>query len=175
MVLYLVSIPAVAQASEQGFFTMNLVWSIVNFVILVVGFVYLYRRFHGEKFFQTRKANIEKLIGEAMDVKHKALQRHDDIVGQMDAFDRSRQQIIDDMNARTEQEKRAILDEGQEMIERIKKEGQRIVDAEVQKAKDLIGEHVQGTLYELSKAQIERAMDSDAQKSVSDNFIRKLK
>lgn len=167
--------PSIARAGEGGFFTMNLAWSFINFIILVAGFVYLYRRFHGEKFFKTRKDNIEKLISEAMDVKQKAVQRHDEIVKQLNAFGSTRKQIIDDMNSRAEKEKRAVLDEGQEMIERIKREGQRIVDAEVQKAKGLISGYLQARLYELSKEHIEKSMDRDSQKHVADSFIRKIK
>jgi F0F1-type ATP synthase membrane subunit b/b' len=167
--------PSLAQADEGSFFTMNLVWSIVNFIILVAGFVYLYKKFHGEKFFKTRKDTIEKLIDEAMDLKEKATTRHDEAAKQLTEFDTTRKEIMDDMNARAEKEKQEIAEEGNEMVQRIKKEGERIADAEVQKAKELISEHLQTQLYELSKEYIEKSMDVDSQKHVTDNFIRKIK
>ncbi len=175
VLLYVLFMPSLAQAEEGSFFTMNLVWSIVNFVILVAGFVYLYKKFHGEKFFKTRKDNIEKLIREAMDVKEKATTRHDEAAKQLKEFDITRKEIMDDMNARAEKEKQEIAGEGTEMLARIKKEGERIADAEVQKAKELISEHLQTQLYELSKEYIEKSMDVGSQKNVTDNFIRKIK
>ncbi len=175
ILLYLFLIPSVAQADEGSFFTMNLVWSIINFIILVAGFVYLYKRFHGEKFFKMRKDTIEKLINEAMDVKQKAVNRHDAAVKQIDEFEKIRKEIMDDVNARAEKEKQEIIEEGDEMVRRIKKDGERIADAEVQKAKELISEHLQTQLYALSKEYIEKSMDIDSQKHVTDNFIRKIK
>ena len=175
ILLYLFFVPSIAQADEGSFFTMNLVWSIVNFVILIAGFVYLYKKFHGEKLFKTRKENIEKLIDEAMDVKKRAMTRHSDAEQQLRAFDKTKKEIMDDMNARAEQEKQEIVDEGKEMLARIKKEGERIADAEVQKAKALLSEHLQTQLYDLSKEFIEKSMDADSQKNVTDTFIRKIK
>ena len=168
-------IPSVAQANEGNFFTMNLVWSIVNFIILIAGFVYLYKKFHGEKLFKTRKETIEKLIAEAMDVKQRAMARHNEAEQQLREFDKTKQEIMDDMNARAEQEKREILEEGKEMLARIKKEGERIADAEVQKAKELLSEHLQTQIYDLSKEFIEKSMDADSQKNVTETFIRKIK
>ncbi len=57
----------------------------------------------------------------------------------------------------------------------MKKEGDRIVEAEVQKAKEMINDHLQMQLYELTKEYIEKSMDIESQKNVTDNFIRKLK
>ncbi len=175
ILLYLFFIPSIAQADEGSFFTMNLVWSIVNFLILIAGFVYLYKKFHGEKLFKTRKDNIEKLIGEAMEVKNRAMTRHYEAEQQLREFDKTKKEIMDDMNARAEREKQEISDEGKEMLARIKKEGERIADAEVQKAKELLSEHLQTQLYDLSKEYIEKSMDADSQKNVTDNFIRKIK
>ena len=175
VLLYLLIIPSIAQADEGSFFTMNLVWSIVNFLILIAGFVYLYKKFHGEKLFKTRKDGIEKLIGEAMEVKNRAMTRHNDAEQQLREFDKTKKEIMDDMNARAEREKQEIMDEGKEMLARIKKEGERIADAEVQKAKELLSEHLQTQLYDLSKEYIEKSMDADSQKNVTDNFIRKIK
>ena len=171
----LLFMPSLAQASEGSFFTMNLVWSIVNFIILIAGFVYLYKKFHGEKLFKTRKETIEKLIGEAMDIKQRAMTRHHDAEQQLREFDKTKKEIMDDMNARAEQEKREILEEGKEMLARIKKEGERIADAEVQKAKELLSEHLQTQMYDLSKEFIEKSMDTDSQKNVTETFIRKIK
>ncbi|MGB9735418.1 MAG: hypothetical protein ACP5JP_04165 [bacterium] len=171
-------LPSIAWADQESFsdfFTMNLIWSIINFIILVAGFVYLYKRFHGEKIFKTRKDNIEKLIAEAMDVKQKAITRHNEITKQLNEFDKTRQAIIDDINTRAEKEKQQILQEGEEMVARVKKEGDRIVEAEVQKAKEMINDHLQMQLYELTKEYIEKSMDIESQKNVTDNFIRKLK
>jgi len=177
IVMYLL-LPSIAQAGEESFkdfFTMNLIWSIINFIILVAGLVYLYKKFHGEKFFETRKDNIEKLINEAMDVKQKAINRHNEVTKHLSEFDKTRQAIVDDMTARAEKEKQQIMQDGEEMIARIKKEGERIVEAEVQKAKEMVNAHLQTQLYELSKEYIEKSMDVDAQKNVTDNFVRKIK
>ncbi|MCL5878252.1 MAG: hypothetical protein M1428_00430, partial [Deltaproteobacteria bacterium] len=94
---------------------------------------------------------------------------------QLREFDKTKKEIMDDMNARAEREKQEISDEGKEMLARIKKEGGRIADAEVQKAKELLSEHLQTKLYDLSKEYIEKSMDADSQKNVTDNFIRKIK
>ncbi len=174
VILSVVLIPAVAQADEGQFFTMNLVWSIVNFIILIGGFVYLYKKFHGENLFKTRKKNIEKLIDEAMDVQQKASKRNNEARQQLDQFEKIRHEIMDDMNARAEREKQEIIDEGNEIIGRIKKEGGRIADAEIQKAKESISGHIQTQLYALSKDYIETSIDAESQKHVTDSFIRKL-
>ncbi len=174
VIFSILAMPGLAQADEGHFFTMNLVWSIVNFIILVGGFVYLYKKFHGENLFKTRKQNIEKLIDEAMDVQQKASKRHDEASRQLDQFEKIRHEIVDDMNARAEQEKREIMNEGNEMIGRIKKEGERIADAEIQKAKEMISEHIQTQLYDLSKEYIEKSIDADSQKNITDNVIRKI-
>lgn len=177
IIVYLL-LPITAWANEESFkdfFTMNLVWSIINFIILVAGFVYLYKRFHGEKIFKTRKENIEKLITDAMEVKQKAINRHNEVKQQLSEFDKTSQAIIHDMDLRAEKEKQQIIAEGEEMIARVKKEGDRIVEAEVQKAKEMINEHLQTQLYELSKEYIEKTIDEKSQKNVTENFVRKLK
>lgn len=173
-ILSIFLLPSFAHAGEEGFFTLNLLWSIINFVILVAGFVYLYKKFHGEKFFKTRKENIEKLISEAMDLKQKAMDRHGDAEKQLSQFDKINKEITDDMNARAEKEKQAIVDEGGLMIKRLKQEGERISDTEIQKAKEMITDHIKSQLYELSKQYIEGSIDDNAQHNVTDKFIGKV-
>lgn len=173
--LSLFLIPSYAQASEGGFFTWNLVWSAANVIVLIAGIVYLYKRFHGERFFKMRKDKIEKLIDEAMDVKQKAAARHEEITEQLTQFDKTNREIMDSITARAEKEKQAVFDEGQVMIDRMKRESRSIMDAEVQKAKQMINDHLKDQLYGLSKDYIKKNINEDTQHNVTNNFIKRIK
>ncbi len=168
-------IPSIAYGAEGNFFTMNLLWSAINFIIMVAGFVYLYKRFHGTEMFKKRKNGIEKLINEAEDLKQRATKRYNDAAEQLNSFEQTRKEIMDDMRKNTEKEKQTISAEGNAMIERLKKESGQLVEGEVEKAKEMITEEVRKQIYLLTKEHIERSIDKDSQEKITDTFIRNLK
>ncbi len=49
-----------------------------------------------------------------------------------------------------------------------------MMNEKIQKAKEMISEHIQTQLYDLSKEYIEKSIDADSQKNITDNVIRKI-
>lgn len=124
----------VSSASEESFFSMNLVWSIINFIMFLF-LLYFFSRKQVRDFFFSRKNELARGIEEGKKQKEEAEKIYTEAIEKKEKLDKDIKELVENTVKEAEKNAQKIIENAKEMAEKIKAESKKIVQGEVQKAK----------------------------------------
>lgn len=159
-------LPIVAFAAggggDHGMSTMDWVWKIVNFTVLVVLLV----TFVGKplkQYLAQRKELIEKSIREAQEAKDMAAKALKEVEERLKLKDKEIADIIASAQSSGERERDRLIAEGQRMSERIAEQAKTNIDFEVKRAKEVIQAETVEAALQLAEAKIKAKLTKEEQ------------
>jgi len=178
LIIFLLNIIMNANASEEErvFFSLNFLWSVINFVILLYVLYYFNKKsIHIGDFIKNRRANFEKEVEEATKEREKAEHRYQELTLKKENLEKEIIVLKNQAMAQMEVQKKTIEENAKIMSERIRKEAEIIAEAEVAKMRkeirDEIIELATRKAIELIK---EKFSDADQERMERD-FISEVK
>ena len=151
----------------------NLVWKIVNFVIL---FLLLYKLLGGyvKNFFENRSITIKKDIEEADIYKKETERRYEELKKKLENIDKE----IQDLTALFEREglaeKERIIEKARNEAEKIKEQAFRIIEQEVGKAKLMLRKEYAELIVKMSENMIQKKLTGKDQQRIFEEYIEKV-
>lgn len=158
-------VPAVALAAgggDHGLSTMDWVWKVVNFAVLVVLLV----KFVGKPlrdYLAQRKELIEKSIREAQEAKEMAAQALREVDERLKLKDKEIADIISSAQSSGERERERLIAEGQHMAERVAEQAKTNIDFELKRAKEIIQAEAVEAALQLAEEKIKARLTKEEQ------------
>ncbi len=156
-------VPAVAfAAGDQPMSTMDWVWKVVNFLVLVVLLV----KFVGKplkEYLAQRKDLIEKSIREAQEAKEMAAKALKEVEERLSLKDKEIADIIASAQSSGERERDRLIGEGHRMAERIAEQAKTNIDFEVKRAKEVIQAEAVEAALQLAEEKIKSRLTKEEQ------------
>lgn len=155
-------IVAFAAGGDNGMSTMDWVWKVVNFTVLVVLLV----TFVGKPlktYLAQRKELIEKSIREAQEAKEMAAKALKEVEERLKLKDKEIADIIASAQSSGERERDRLIAEGQRMSERIAEQAKTNIDFEVKRAKEVIQAETVEAALQLAEAKIKAKLTKEEQ------------
>lgn len=144
VVVLLLATACTAWASEGGGHALN--WTdfllrLMNFTIMLLILVKLLKK-PAANFFQSRTANIEKLLEELEAKKQSAEQTAAEYKARLDRLEQETQQIVDEYIQEGEREKQQIVEAAEKQAEYVKQQARFTIQQEIKAAKDSLQEEI---------------------------------
>ena len=159
-------VPAAALAAggggDHGLSTMDWVWKVVNFAVLVVLLV----KFVGKPlkdYLAQRKELIEKSIREAQEAKEMAAQALKEVDERLKLKDKEIADIISSAQSSGERERERLIAEGQHMAERVAEQAKTNIDFELKRAKEIIQAEAVEAALQLAEEKIKARLTKEEQ------------
>lgn len=142
-VLFISCINVEASEGKDTLFTLNFLWSVINFLLLLYVLYYANKRyFHIGDFIKSRRAKFEKDIEEAKRERESAEKRYQELVVKRDNLEKEIISLKNQAMAQIEVQKKVIEENARTVSERIKKEAEMITEAEILKMKKEIRDEI---------------------------------
>ncbi len=166
-----------AEAEPEGpgaFFSMNLVWSAVNFC-LFVGILIYYARAPLADYLRERKGTVSRDIEEAAQAKKAEEERYALYSGKLAKIHEEAGRIHATLRAEGEAERKRLLEEADRMGQRFKEEAREVAEAEALKARRALREEVASLAAGLAEKVVADKFSGADQDRLVGEFLARLK
>lgn len=152
---------------------MNLVWRLVNFVILI-GLLWYWLSNRIMKFFSERRTEIVVLLDQVEKAKAEAEKQYALYDEQLKNVQKDIQEIKDVLLGEIEAEKTRIIEAGNTSAERIMEQAKAIADQEVIKARKALRDHVVDLAGEMAESMVSKAINDNDQNRIVEEYLHKV-
>jgi F-type H+-transporting ATPase subunit b len=175
-IFHFVCIGSAFAAEEAGhaFSLKDLIWPLVNFIILVAVLGFLLAKLDIKGFFKKRSEMIEKSMKDAEEAKELAMKTLSEVKDRLNHTDREIDEILQAARQAGEKEKEEIIAEGERLKNKIIEQAKANIDFELQKAKETIKSEAAILALELAEKQIKESLGKKEQNKLIDEYIEKL-
>jgi F-type H+-transporting ATPase subunit b len=155
--------------------TMDWVWKIVNFAVLVVGlYWFVFKYLKAPEFLKERKELIEKSITEAREAKEMASKTLAEVESKLKLKDKEISAIISAAVETGEREKQRLIEEGEKMKARIIEQAKTNIEVEVKKAKQVIQAEAVEASLKIAEEKIKSRMTAKEQDRLLQESIKMI-
>jgi F-type H+-transporting ATPase subunit b len=168
------SVVLAAEEAEHAFTFKDLLWPLVNFIILVAVLAVLFAKFDVKSFFKKRTEMIEKSIKEAEEAKELAQKTLFEVKERLKHTDREINEIMNAARQAGEKEKEEIMAEGERLKSKIIEQAKANIAFELQKARETIKSEAALLALELAEKNIKEGLGKKEQNALIDEYIKKL-
>lgn len=178
LVLFLFFIIENAYATEGGnaFFNLNLLWSVINFVILLYVLYYFNKKsLRIGDFIKNRRAKFEKEVEEATKERADAEKRYLELTKKKENLEKEIIALKNQAMSQMEVQKRTIEENARAMSERIKKEAGMITEAEIARIRKEIRDEIIELATKKAIELIKERFSEQDQKRIEQEFISEIK
>jgi F-type H+-transporting ATPase subunit b len=152
---------------------MNLVWRLVNFVILI-GLLWYWLSNRIKKFFSERRTEIVVLLDQVEKAKAEAEKQYALYDEKLKNVQKDIQEIKDVLLGEIEAEKTRIIEGGKTSAERIIEQAKAIADQEVIKARKALRDHVVDLAGEMAESMVSKAINDNDQNRIVEEYLHKV-
>ena len=150
-----------------------LVWSIINFAILV----YLLYRFGGKRvsaYLQERREKIHSDLEQAEKARNEADEEVRQYREKLENIEEHIRRIIDEVKEVGEEEKNRIIESAQQAVEHIKKEARRTAEEELSRAADQLREEMASLSTQMAEELLRRHLTPDDQHQLIRHYLEQM-
>ncbi len=162
-----------AEEAEHSFAWKDLLWPVINFAVLVAVLVIAARKPIRE-YFKKRTETVEKSLKEAREAKELAQKALDEVKERVKNVDSEINEILNAARNSGENEKEALIAEGERLRDKIIQQTKSNIEFELQKAKEAIKSEAAIMALELAEKQIKEKLGKKEQETLVDEYIKKL-
>jgi len=162
-----------AEGGEHAFSWKDLLWPIINFAILI----FILVKFGGKpirEFFKKRTELIEKSLKEAEEARGLAERALEEVRERLKNTDREIDEILHAAKKAGENEREALIAEGERLRNKIIEQAKANIEFELQKAKEAIKSEAAMAALELAEKQIKEQLDKKQQDALIEEYIKRL-
>jgi F-type H+-transporting ATPase subunit b len=159
--------------SHGAGFGMPMVYSIINFALLVIAFVYLYRK-KASGTFEKRSLEVQMEMEEAAEAKRQADAKYQEYRKRLEQLDKEVGKILELAVDDAEQERRRILDEAHKQAEKMLKQAELTARHEVDEAKRQLRREAADLAAEMAAEIVKKAAGPEDQRSWVQTYIQKI-
>ncbi len=178
VIIFILSIITNASASEgdASFFSLNFLWSVINFALLLYILYYLNKKsLHIGDFIKNRRAKFEKEVEEATKEREEAERRYQELKGKKENLEREIIALKNQAMAQMEVQRRTIEDNARTMAERIKKEAKTIAEAEIARIRKEIRDEIIELATKKAIELIKEKFSDEDQERIEKEFIAEVR
>ena len=171
---FLLGMVAPAAASSEGSGGLgDLLWPVVNLLILIAALVYFGRR-PIQDFFASRQDRIRGDLDAAANALAEAEARHTEWQRKLTRLDAEMDRIRKQARERAEAERKHILAEASATAERIRRDARSAVDQELRRAREELRREVAELAVELAADTLRTRVDDTDRSRLVDDFIETI-
>ncbi len=167
-----------ANAAEGGasFFSLNFLWSLINFALLLYILYYFNKKsLHIGDFIKNRRAKFEKEVDEATKEREEAERRYRELKEKKENLEKEIIALKNQAMSQIEVQRKTIEDNARTMAERIKKEAETITEAEIAKMRKEIREEIIELATKKAIELIKEKFSDADQERIEKEFISEIK
>ncbi len=127
--------------AEGSFFSINLIWSVLNFLIFIA-LLYLLTRRQVRELFMTRRNHLAKAIEEGQKQKEEAERLYEEALRRKETLEEEIKSIVDATSRDAEVMAQRIINNAEALAEKVRKESVRLAEGEVSRVKRVLVEEV---------------------------------
>jgi len=165
--------PAAASSEGGGGGLGDLLWPVVNLLILIAALVYFGRR-PIQDFFASRQDRIRGDLDAAANALAEAEARHTEWQRKLTRLDAEMDRIRKQARERAEAERKHILAEASATAERIRRDARSAVDQELRRAREELRREVAELAVELAADTLRTRVDDTDRSRLVDDFIETI-
>lgn len=162
-----------AEAGQGGSFMDHWLWPIINFAILVVLLV----KFTGKPlrdFLRKRTELIEKTLHEAREAKELAQKALTEVEERLKMKDREIEEILAGAKRSAQREQEELIQQGEQMREKILVQAKNNIDYEVRRAKESIQAEAVEIALELAEKKLKERMTDQRQTTLIEESLKTI-
>ncbi|MFQ5735339.1 MAG: hypothetical protein ACE5GY_00570 [Thermodesulfobacteriota bacterium] len=170
-------LPLLARAAEEAHHEAGgntMLWKIVNFVILAVVVVIVWKKFIG-KMLVKRSADIKQAMEDAKAAKEAADARAAEYATKLSMLERRMAEIHEELEAGAEAEKKKILAEAEAAAVKIMEQAKLTAEQEVKKAKAEIRAEVASLTVRMAEELLNKELKPDDQEKLVKGYLDNLR
>ncbi len=171
IVFYFISNNVIA---SEGAAKANAVYfSLINFILLVVGLYFILKK-PVKDFFKERNFLVKKGFEDAKQLKETADLQIEEYSSKIRNVETEVSKIIDEIRNEGELERNKIVSDAQKMAERLKMDSQKLIEQEFRKAKEKLKQEVIQLSVQLASEKIKQDMSETQQSSIVQSYLNKM-
>ncbi|MBW1973496.1 MAG: F0F1 ATP synthase subunit B [Deltaproteobacteria bacterium] len=160
-------------AGHGGGYLKEMVFKIINFIILV-GILAYFMRKPVKKALKERKENIEIALEEAKRAKEDAERKYQEYEERIKEVDREIEEIKRSAKEEGEMEKERIIAQANDMAKKLKKQAEWMSEQELKQAKAKIRKEVTQATIELAEKLLVQNISKEDQKRLVKEYVEKM-
>jgi F-type H+-transporting ATPase subunit b len=149
------------------------VFQMINFALLVVLLVYVYRKYAGGGF-EKRSQQIKMAFEEAEHAKLRAEQKYSEYKARIDGLDRDIEDILTKAREEGQREHDHILQDARIQAEKIQRQAEMTAKQEVSNAQQTLREETINLAAELASGLLRKSANEDDHKRLVEHYLKKL-
>jgi F-type H+-transporting ATPase subunit b len=154
-------------------FDMSMVYSIINFVLLVIAIVYLYRK-KASGTFEKRSLEVQMEMEEAAEAKRQADAKYQEYRKRLEQLDKEIGKILEVTQDEAEKERQKILEEAQKQAEKMLRQAELTARHELDEAKRQLRREAADLAADLAAEIVKKAAGPEDQRSWVQTYIQKI-
>ena len=158
---------------HEAKFGKEMIFQIINFILLVALLVYVYRK-NASGAFEKRSLEIKTAMEEAAAAKMKAEEKYQEYQNRLNLLDDEIRQIMERVKEDSEKEREAILAEANSQAEKLIKQAELTAKQEVELAKQMLRKEAVDLAADLAGKAVKEAMTPEDQKNWVKTYIEKI-
>lgn len=176
ILLFNVIMNANASEGESSFFSLNFLWSVINFALLLYVLYYVNKKsIHIGDFIKNRRAKFEKEVEDATKERVESERRYQELTTKKENLEKEIITFKNQAMAQMEVQKKTIEENARTMSERIKKEAGMIAEAEIARMRKEIREEIIELATKKAIELIKEKFSDADQERIEKEFISEVK
>jgi len=163
------------EGADRSADLLDLLYRFMNFAVLVIVLVWVFKKVRIGDFFRSRSAEIQKKLEELRNGKAEAERKFLDIERQFMEFEKNRQTLIQQFRADGLAEKEAIIAEAKKRANQIIEQAELAIQQELKSVKERLQREVVALAAERAEEIIAREITDKDQDRLVDEFIESVR
>jgi len=151
----------------------SVVFSIINFTILVALLFYFLRK-PAKEYFASRATLIRTRIQQAEELKSHAVKKYAEYEGRLKSIDRETQDLIANLKHDGELEKRRLLETAEKQSVQLRETQEKIIGQELRKAKEELKQEAINLASEMAEKLVRENMTPDDQNRLIGEYLERM-
>jgi F-type H+-transporting ATPase subunit b len=163
------------EGTDRSADLLDLLYRVMNFAVLVIVLVWVFKKARIGDLFKSRSAEIQKKLEELRNGKGEAERKFREIERKFAEFEKNRQTLIDQFRADGLAEKEAIIAEAKERANQIIEQAEIAIQQELKSVKEKLQREVVALAAERAQEIIAREITDKDQDRLVDEFIESVR
>jgi F-type H+-transporting ATPase subunit b len=164
-----------AEGADRSADLLDLLYRLMNFAVLVIVLVWVFKKVRIADFFKSRSAEIQKKLEELRNGKGEAERKFLEIERKFMEFEKNRQTLIEQFRADGLVEKEAIIAEAKERAKQIIEQAELAIQQELKSVKEKLQREVVALAAKRAEEIIAREITDKDQDRLVDEFIESVR
>jgi F-type H+-transporting ATPase subunit b len=158
---------------DPSFFSWTLLWSFINFTILVGLLAYFFTK-PLRKFLANRHQELKDEIEGAEGARRKAQQSYEDYQKKLAEIEQEMVKLRSSFQEEGERERKVILEEAERSGRRIRKEAQEIAEGELQRVRKLLQDEAAELTVKIAEGILKKEINYQDQERLIKDYLERM-